>query len=411
MKRFVRPTLWKSRLGHKSLLPRLIRRYAAEGTQAGWDAVVRLLHAAPDDAARDTLWSAVLQGYRDGPHSNVDPFPTALIRDHELAKMALARWQATSANRTLMQLAMAMGHEQPIRVAKEMAVDRTADPQQRIAMLELLTDTAHRSLIAPMLEVATSDDPEAVRIAALKVLARLEDSRIADALIAVHKQSNSPALNAQIREVLLGRKLSARAWLMTVDRGEVPAAATSLEQIRRVGFFDDEELNALVTKHWGRLDGATREERLAEVRRLNNDLRAAGGNAAEGKLLFKKHCAACHQLFGEGTKLGPDLTSANRGDRDYLLVSLVDPNSVIRKEYVSLIVQTRDGRVITGLPASRDDTGVTLRSAKNEQIVIASNEIDEVRESPVSLMPDDLYRQLRPQELRDLFAYLQGVAP
>ena len=109
--------------------------------------------------------------------------------------------------------------------------------------------------------------------------------------------------------------------------------------------------------------------------------------------------------------LGPDLTSANRGDRDYLLVSLVDPSSVIRKEYVSLIVQTRDGRVVTGLPMGRDDSGITLRTAKNEQIVIATSDVDEVRESPVSLMPDDLYRQFKPQELRDLFAYLQAAAP
>jgi putative heme-binding domain-containing protein len=259
--------------------------------------------------------------------------------------------------------------------------------------------------------VTSPEQPDPVRMAAIKVLAKLDDPRIAEGLIALHRQSNSAAINSQIRDLLLARRSSAKAWLTAVDRGDVPASATPLEQIRRVSFLEDEGLIALVTKHWGILDGATREERLAEVRRLNNDLRAAGGNTAEGKQLFKKHCASCHQLFGEGTKLGPDLTSANRGDRDYLLVSLVDPSSVIRKEYVSLIVQTRDGRVVTGLPIGRDDSGITLRTAKNEQIVIATSEIDEVRESPVSLMPDDLYRQLKPQELRDLFAYLQATAP
>jgi putative heme-binding domain-containing protein len=193
-----------------------------------------------------------------------------------------------------------------------------------------------------------------------------------------------------------------------VEQGEIAASVTPLEQVRQVAMLEDAELDRLVTKHWGRLQGATREETLAEVRRLNNDLRAAPGNALAGKALFKKHCANCHQLFGQGTKLGPDLTTANSLDREALLVSLVDPSSVIRKEFLSFVVQTIDGRVLTGLAVVRDDSGLTLVNAKNEKLVISAADIDELRESPVSLMPDDLYRQLKPQELRDLFAYLQS---
>jgi putative heme-binding domain-containing protein len=43
--------------------------------------------------------------------------------------------------------------------------------------------------------------------------------------------------------------------------------------------------------------------------------------------LFRKHCATCHKLFDEGEAIGPDLTHANRKDRDYLLVSIVDPSA------------------------------------------------------------------------------------
>ena len=46
--------------------------------------------------------------------------------------------------------------------------------------------------------------------------------------------------------------------------------------------------------------------------------------------------------------VGPDLTHANRADRNYLLVSIVDPSSVIRREYVSYRLETKDGRVLTG---------------------------------------------------------------
>jgi putative heme-binding domain-containing protein len=235
----------------------------------------------------------------------------------------------------------------------------------------------------------------------------LDEPGLAPALIALHETVTLPTLQSQIRDILLSRKTTAQAWLSAVDRGEIAATVTSVEQIRRVAVFADAELDALVTKHWGKLTSATPEEKLAEIRRLNNDLRAAHGNAEAGAVLFKKHCAACHQLFGQGTKLGPDLTSANRQDRDFLLVSLVDPSSVIRKEYVSVIIQTTDGRVLTGLPVSRDDAEIKLRDSKNESLSVSTGEIESLVDSPVSLMPADLYRQLSPQELRDLFAYLQ----
>ena len=92
-----------------------------------------------------------------------------------------------------------------------------------------------------------------------------------------------------------------------------------------------------------------------------------------------------------------------------MLVSLVDPSSVIRKEYSSFIVQTKDGRVLSGMAIARDDAGVTLVNAKNEKTTILGSEIDELQESRLSLMPEDLYKQLKPQELRDLFAYLESA--
>ena len=240
------------------------------------------------------------------------------------------------------------------------------------------------------------------------MLAQFDDPGLAARLIKLHQTADSSTLKTRIRGVLLSRPTSAKAWLTAVERGEIPAESTSIEEIRRVTLHRDPEIDALIARHWGKLQARTPEEKLAEVRRLNNDLRAADGNAANGRRLFKKHCAACHQLFGEGTKIGPDLTTANRQDRDFLLVSLVDPGSVIRKEYVSLVVQTVNGRVLTGLPISRSDASITLVDAQGDRQTVASSEIEELYESSVSLMPENLYRQLTPQDLRDLFAYLQS---
>ena len=91
-----------------------------------------------------------------------------------------------------------------------------------------------------------------------------------------------------------------------------------------------------------------------------------------------------------------------------MLVSLVDPSSVIRKEFVSVVIQTTNGRILTGLAVDRNDASITLADTKGEKQVVAISEIEDLLDSNISLMPDNLYLQWRPQELRDLFAYLQS---
>ena len=70
--------------------------------------------------------------------------------------------------------------------------------------------------------------------------------------------------------------------------------------------------------------------------------------------MFKEHCAKCHKLFGEGEEIGPDLTTANRKDQEYMLTSIVDPSCFIRVEYLSVQVVTDDGRILAGLVTRGD---------------------------------------------------------
>jgi putative membrane-bound dehydrogenase-like protein len=399
MKRFVRPSLWKSKLGSQSLLPRLLRRYAAEGTAAGHASCLQLLRGAPNDAERDALLASLLSGWREAPRD-------AALLPSDLTELILARWTAKPDDGMLLAFALALKHPPAYERTLADGLNPQVDANRRMAKLNSLADAIQPDSAEPLLRLVTSTtEPESIRSAALAAISRLNTDEITARLLAELPKLPSK-LKSQTIDVLLGRKASAAALLKQVDRGELKPSDLPVDQVRRVALFEDAELDALVTKHWGKLGAATREEKLAEVRRLNNDLRAAGGSIDAGKAIYKKHCAACHQIFGEGTKLGPDLTTANRKDRDYLLISLVDPSVVIRKEYLTHIVETRDGRVLNGLIVERTDDGLTIANAKNERVTIALSNIEELRESPVSLMPDDLYRQLNPQELRDLFAYL-----
>src|SRR5262245_11431639 len=137
-------------------------------------------------------------------------------------------------------------------------------------------------------------------------------------------------------------------------------------------------------------------------------LHAAKGDRASGRALFIKHCGNCHTLFGEGSKVGPDLTSADRKNREVLLVNILDPSGYVRPEFVSQTAVLLDGRVLTGLVTESNAQQITLVDAKAQRTTLARGEIEQLEPSAQSLMPERLLETLAEQEIRDLFSYLQS---
>ncbi len=208
------------------------------------------------------------------------------------------------------------------------------------------------------------------------------------------------------RSLLFGRTDWARRLLTAIDHGKIPAADVEMDELRRVVLLNDSDLDARVRKRWGNIRAGTpkRSWPISAASRTTCGRRRPAGT---GREIFKTNCATCHRLFGDGNRIGPDLTTANRKDRDFLLVSIVDPSVQIRKEFLAYVVTTDDGRVVTGLIGEQTAPSITLVGPKNERTTIRRGEIEEIRESPQSLMPERLLDPLKPQQLRDLFSYLQ----
>ena len=103
--------------------------------------------------------------------------------------------------------------------------------------------------------------------------------------------------------------------------------------------------------------------------------------------------------------MGPELTGSNRANLDYLLSNVVDPSAVLAREYTPRIIATQGGRVITGLVKEETPQAVTVVTA-NETIVLPKDEIEEMKPSDKSMMPDDLLKPLSEDDVRALAAYL-----
>jgi putative membrane-bound dehydrogenase-like protein len=429
LKIFATPQAWKVALVREAILDRLMRRYAAEGTRAGYSACARLLASAPDPGAREQMLGALDQGLQDRP-SPEGPGLGSLYADYgvsgpaassraipietisaQLEKPLAGLWADNTTDATLIRLMLRLGKTAAQDRALALARDSHTLLALRLAMVGVLGELGPPSCAEPLLRLLDGREPEALQLAVLWAVQRFDQDAVAATLLRLLPQlSEKPRLRAC--DVLLSRKPGALRLLQGIDAGKYPIIKElTVDQLRQVALHQDPQLNAIVHKRWGSIQGGTAEEKLAEMRRFSNDLRAAAGSPVRGREQFQKHCASCHQLYGEGNKIGPDLTHANRKDRDFLLASIVDPSAVIRKEYLSYIVQTTDGRLVTGLIAEQTPASITLLGAKNERTTIDRAKIEALRESPVSLMPENLLKELKPNELRDLFSYLQSEQP
>jgi putative heme-binding domain-containing protein len=394
---------WKSRMVREVVVDRLMRRWALEQSAAGDRACASLLASAPSVQAARPLMAALEESMRGRRSGTVAP---------SLSEAIVERWAREPTDAILTRLAARSGDVSAVRRVVAVARDVQESEPNRLAMLDLQGELGNRESLPVLLDLAIEDasGSATVCLAALSALARFEDESIALALVGAYSRQNI-GWRLRARELLLCRTTWARIYLSAIDRGELPAKELALEQLAAFPVLQDPGLAALVRKHWGTTRGATREERLAEVRRLSNDLRAAAGNPAQGRRLFRDHCANCHRLEGEGETIGPDLTYANRQDRNFLLLSLVDPSGIVRKEYQTYQVATKDGRAFSGLIVEQTPDSITLRDARGRRTRIARAELEEFRESDGSLMPDSLYREFNPQQLRDLFSFLESDAP
>jgi len=428
LEEFATPAAWQNALVRSVILGRLMRRYAAEGSRVGYRVCARLFASAESDDDRRFLLDELDQGLaligaaqrkssglplggsytRFAVESTTEPAPPKRLDKVPPALEPILAWfwNDATTDAALVRLAARMGSNKALARGMALAGDPQADQSVRLAMFDVLAEVGDERAVDVALASIERGEAAPLQQAALQLLAKSDDDRVPRALLEAYPQLSEP-LRAAARGVLFGRANWALMFLNSVEAGRFKASDVAVDELRRIALHQNAELDSLVRKHWGNVRAGTPEEKLAEIRRLSNDLRAAEGNLAEGQALFKKHCATCHELFGEGTKIGPDLTQANRKDLEYLLVSIVDPGAQIRKEFMSYIVVTKDGRLTTGLLAEQTPAAVVLLGAKNERTTIRRDEIDEMSESPTSLMPEKLLEPLKPQEVRDLFRYLQ----
>lgn len=390
--------VWSRPLVRDTIVERLVRRYAGEGPPEGWACCTQLVSRAPDAQLRNRLLGAIEQQLAG---SRLEAAP------EELSELVAGLLTEPQLDPAVLRLALRLQLPAARGKALDVIADRRAPGPDRIALLQTLGATRHPECVGQLLGLLAHDEAPAVQAAILSALQPYDDGEIAEMLLARYLQL-PPELKTRVCALLVSRANWSEALVEAVQAGKVPAKEVGLDQVRQMLVHNQPELTPKIESLWGKVGPSTSREKQGRIKAIDQLLAKGQGDPASGKRVMLKHCGVCHQLFGEGNKIGPDLTGVDRRNLSVLLANVVDPTAVIRPEFVAYTAETADGRVLNGLLAASTPDSVTLLDSQNTRTTLPRGEIETLEPMPISLMPERILDPLTDQELRDLFAYLRS---
>lgn len=374
--------------------------HAAEqrGGTGKLDSLVRLLGEV-DDAAfqRD-----VLQGVHKALNGRRDvKMPAAWTK----VSAALLKSRDADVRRLALELGVIFGDPRAMQVLRKRAADGKRPRAEREEALQALVQKRDKATL-PIL-FGLLDEP-AMRTAAMRHLAAYNDPTTPRRILALYPRLRDDKKRDALI-TLASRPAYALRLLDEIGKKHIPTRDVSAFVVRQMSSLGDKRIDRRIRQVWGNVR-PTSAERLKRIAAFKKRLTAKvlqKADRAHGRLLFRKTCAACHRLFDDGKRIGPELTGAQRHNLDYLLENVVDPNAVIGRDYRMTILATDGGRIITGIIKEETAKTLTVQTA-NEQVIVAKADVAIRKRSPVSLMPEGQIEKLRFNEVRDLFGYLMG---
>ena len=389
-------------LAEKSAIP-LVQRHVArrvaslEKPERGLNEVTALLTRV-DDRARAELLDGLLQGVNG----------RAGLRPPEgwSAAAAILRDRPAVAFQAL-ELGCAFGDPDSIAALQRLAGNRSLPEARRVEAAERAMSSGGDGIAAWLL--SGLDDPVLQR-SALRGLAKFDHPDTVKEVLRVYPALADVAARRDAIQTLASRPAWAAALLGELEAGRIPRGDMTGYMVRQVTSLGDKRLAARMNRFWGEIR-QTPNERQRRIDALVLDLsdkldRADLGN---GRALFQTACAACHKLFGEGGRFGPDLTGSQRSSLEYLILHIMDPNASVARDYQMQVVELADGRVLTGMVTAETETTLTLRTL-TEDVPAMKGQIRKQSTASVSIMPEGLLDALTKPQIRDLMGYLQSPA-
>ncbi len=299
--------------------------------------------------------------------------------------------------------ALASSLTQSFDRATAAALDESLPEATRVHALQLLAHARHEAVTHACLRIATQNPSQQLRIQAAAALAKHPDESVAPALLRSYADQ-TPAVRSALRDALAVQPAAAQQLLEAVKSGQIARAELGATLETRLKQHRDESVRTLAAKV---LTSEIPAERRAVLADYQNVIKQTADPIA-GKSLFRQHCATCHHIGDVGVDVAPDISDSRVKTPEQLLTDILNPNQAIDNNYVSYTVVTADGNVHTGLIAAETASSVTLRQPENKTQTLLRADIESIKSSGVSLMPEGFEKHLTHQQMADLIAFVKN---
>lgn len=278
--------------------------------------------------------------------------------------------------------------------------NKNAPTDQRRRALQALTAQQRKELVK---ELPSLFDDASLRLDVIRSVAGFDHKPLGELLIKKYPDFTTE----EKQEAIL--TLSSRpqyGWLLAqsiknkiIPKRDIPANVA--RQLRRV-------VGSGFVEIWGPIDEVPHDAKTySKYKAVLSEKSLQAADLKNGKVIYQRTCGSCHTLYGQGGKIGPDLTGSNRSNIDYLLLNILEPSAEIQDDYNLVVVTTRDGRTYSGNVVSENERQVTLRIVGQDAVIVNKSTIQSREVTPVSMMPQGLLETLTDKEIVDLAAYLR----
>ncbi|ODU23596.1 MAG: dehydrogenase [Verrucomicrobia bacterium SCN 57-15] len=381
----------------KKILRKAMLRLCDMGANEKIEMALEFIDRLPAEAA--ALAAGSLDGLIEGEKGKA-------FTSNENSSGILARLSRNSNREVALrarQLGTLWGDQAAIRSSIDLVLDSAKAPQDRVQTIQMLRQQKSPEVREAFTKVIRSDAPEAVKNAAILGISEVGGDAVPQLLLGNWNEL-SPALRRSVAEALSSRATWAQDLLGAIHDKKISVLEIPAPVVRTLVQSKDkgvrERAEAVIGKY--RESNADKLKVIAEKKQavLHGPI-----DLAKGHEVAQRTCFTCHKLYGEGADVGPDLTGVGRSSIDALLANVIDPNQIIGAGYENVEIETKDGRTVSGRMVENTDSRVKILSMGPKEEVIGKKDIESMRVSELSVMPEGL-EQMPEEDFRNLIWYI-----
>jgi putative heme-binding domain-containing protein len=251
-------------------------------------------------------------------------------------------------------------------------------------------------LFAPKVEQNT-------QLAALEALGSYREPAVADILIESWPKL-TPALRDKAITLMLSRTDRIAKLLDAIEAKRITPSQLSVAAKATLGRQKDAKLAERIAKLIRDGSSSNRKEVIGKYQAALS----MTGDATRGAKVYETACMVCHKFSDKGNDVGPHLGTIKAWTAEQILTNVLDPNREVSPNFALYIVETNDGRTLSGLIASETAGNLTLKRADGGTDTVLRSEIKSLTSPGISLMPEGLEAAITPQQMADLIAFLKA---